>query len=214
MLMRTRQEIKAIAKEAMKAQRGTAILLLVVYTALTLVGSLISAIPILGAIASIAYLIAIVVISVGLNGGYVKIYRGIAATVNDLFSGFNDTFMRKCGGMLWVELWVCLWSMLFLIPGIIKMYSYMLTPYILGEYPNVKATDAIKLSMRMTDGHKGELFMMQLSFFGWTLLSTLTFHILGVLYVFPYMNTAMAGCYTELRDLALTTGVVRPEELM
>ncbi len=210
MHMRTRQEIKAIAKEAIKTQRGVSILLYVVLIALSIAGGFVSLIPVVGALAFTA---AVLVIEVGMLGGYVKIYRGITAEVGDLFSGFNSTFMRKLGGMLWMALWVFLWALLLYIPGIIKAISYSMTPYILGEYPNVKATDALKLSMRMTDGHKGELFVAFLSFIGWHFLSTITFGIVGVVYAFPYMSTTMAGYYTELRDLALTNGIISTEEL-
>jgi uncharacterized membrane protein len=67
--------------------------------------------------------------------------------------------------------------------------------------------------MRMTKGHKGKVFMMGLSFIGWMLLSGLTFGLLYLFYVGPYMNTSFAGLYDELKANALRTGVIRPEEL-
>jgi uncharacterized membrane protein len=67
--------------------------------------------------------------------------------------------------------------------------------------------------MRMTAGHKGKIFVMGLSFIGWLLLSALTGGILYIFYVGPYMNTSFAGMYEELKNNALRTGVVRPEEL-
>jgi uncharacterized membrane protein len=88
-----------------------------------------------------------------------------------------------------------------------------MTPYILADCPDVKATDALKLSMRITNGHKVDLFVLQLSWIGWGLLTGLTFGILGIVFVFPYMNTTMAGYYIELRDLAIDSGIVLPEEL-
>ena len=88
-----------------------------------------------------------------------------------------------------------------------------MTPYILAHCPNVSATDALKLSMRMTNGHKGELFVMHLSFIGWMLLGALTLGILVIVHVGPYMGTTTAGYYIELRDEALAKGIIRPEEL-
>ena len=88
-----------------------------------------------------------------------------------------------------------------------------MTPYILADCPNVTATEALKLSMRMTAGHKGKLFVMHLSFIGWTLLSALTCYILLIVHVGPYMNATLAGYYVELRDKALAEGIITPEEL-
>ena len=129
---------------------------------------------------------------------------------------FRETFTRfgrKLGGTLWMGLFVYLWSLLLIIPGIIKAYSYAMTPYILADCPNVKATDALKLSMRMMSGHKWELFVFHLSFIGWGILSGLTCGILGLFYVDPYMNSAQATYYLEVREAALRSGVITMAEL-
>ena len=60
--------------------------------------------------------------------------------------------------------------MLLVVPGIVKAYAYRLTPYILADCPRVSATGALEISMRMTQGHKWEIFVMELSFLGWNLL--------------------------------------------
>jgi len=122
-------------------------------------------------------------------------------------------FGRKLGGMLWMSLWVFLWACLFIIPGIIKGLAYSMTPYILASSPNVKATDALKLSKRMTDGFKGDIFIMHLSFIGWHILDSFTYGILGIFYVTPYMNTALAGLFVELRGYAVASGSIHPSEL-
>ena len=88
-----------------------------------------------------------------------------------------------------------------------------MTSYILAVYPNVKATDALKLSMRMTKGHKGKLFVMHLSFIGWGILSCLTFGILAIVYVGPYMAATEAGFFAELRDEAISSGMIELSEL-
>lgn len=142
----------------------------------------------------------------------VKIYRGETGAVEVLFGGFKN-YWRNVGGILWMELFTFLWTLLFIIPGIIKMFAYFMTPYILADCPNVKATDALKLSMRMTKGYKGKIFVMCLSFIGWLLLSALTCGILNLLYVGPYMQTSFAGMYDELKKNALANGVVTAEEL-
>jgi uncharacterized membrane protein len=88
-----------------------------------------------------------------------------------------------------------------------------MTPYILAESKNVKATDALKLSMRMTQGYKGEIFVMCLSFIGWAILSAITCGLLQFLYTGPYMELSFAGLYNELRQNAVQKGVVTEAEL-
>jgi len=150
---------------------------------------------------------------VGHSGFSLKIYKGVTTSVSDMFStGFNN-YWRKVGGILWMQLFIFLWSLLFIIPGIIKSLAYFMTPYILADSKNVSATEALKLSMRMTKGYKGDIFVMQLSFFGWYLLNALTFGLLGIFYVNPYMYTSLAGLYEELKQNAIESGIVLAEEL-
>lgn len=134
----------------------------------------------------------------------------VSAAVSDTF---DNGFLRKMGGMLWMELQIFLWSLLFIVPGIIKNYSFALTPYILADCPNVPAMEASRLSERMMRGHRLDYFVMELSFLGWLLLSAFTFGILHVVYVGPYMELTKAGVYNELKQLALDTGVVSQAEL-
>ncbi|MCL2068872.1 MAG: DUF975 family protein [Oscillospiraceae bacterium] len=163
---------------------------------------------------SIAATFIIMVLAVNISGGtFVKIYSRETTTVGEPFSNLSVNFFRKVGGMYWMALWTTLWTLLLVIPGIVKSYAYLMTPYILADCPNVKATEALKLSMRMTNGHKMELFVMTLSFIGWALLSVLTFGILWIVYVGPYMETAFAGYYVELRDQALASGLIDRSEL-
>ena len=115
--------------------------------------------------------------------------------------------------MLWMMLKVFLWSLLFVIPGIIKALSYAMTPYILHQYPNVPAMEACNISEKMMKGHKTDLFITELSFLGWILLAGLTFGILYILYVGPYMEMTMAGIYDELERLALESNIVTEAEL-
>lgn len=115
---------------------------------------------------------------------------------NDLFSqfdrfgaGFLQQFLRG--------LYVFLWSLLFIIPGIIAEYSYAMTPFIMAEHPELTASEAITASKELMDGHKGELFVLNLSLLGWTLLCILTLNI-GNLWLNPYRNAAYAAFYREL----------------
>ena len=115
---------------------------------------------------------------------------------SDLFSqferfgtGFAQKFLRT--------LFTVLWSLLFIIPGIVKGLSYAMTPFILEEHPEMTASEAIKASMRLMDGHKMDLFILGLTFIGWEILACLTMGI-GFLFLNPYMNAAYAAFYRNI----------------
>ena len=117
-------------------------------------------------------------------------------TFSDLFSqfhrfgqGFAQSFLR--------ELYTALWTLLFIIPGIVANYRYAMTPFIMADYPELTASEAIDRSKELMDGHKGELFMLHLSFIGWDILAALTLGI-GHLVLNPYKNAAEAAFYRKL----------------
>jgi len=99
-----------------------------------------------------------------------------------------------------------------LIPAIVKGLAYCMQPYILAAHPNVTATNALKLSKRMTKGYRGKIFVMWLSFLGWHILNVFTLGILGIFYVVPYMRTVSAGYFVELRNTAVANGTIHPAE--
>ncbi len=105
-----------------------------------------------------------------------------------------------------------LWYLLFIIPGIVKSYSYSMVPYILAENPNIGNRRAIELSNKMTDGHKFDMFVLDLSFIGWKLLGVLTLGI-GLIFLDPYINATKAELYLVLRENALNSGICSYEEL-
>lgn len=94
-------------------------------------------------------------------------------------------------------LYVFLWSLLLVIPGIYASYGYAMTSYILAEHPELSAEEAISRSKEMMDGNRWRLFCLQISFIGWSLLSSLTFGI-GDLWLTPYRQTAVAAFYREV----------------
>ncbi len=136
---------------------------------------------------------------IGFNYFFLLSYRGESPDIGVMFNNGFKKFGRNLGGYLWMVLFIYLWSLLFIIPGIIKSFSYAMTPYILADSQNVKAQDALKISMRMMDGHKLDLFVFYLSFLGWMLLSGITFGLVGLFYAGPYMGTSVAGFYEELK---------------
>ncbi len=114
--------------------------------------------------------------------------------------------------MAWRHLFTFLWMLLFIIPGTVKAYAYSMTPYILADNPNVEYGRALKLSIEMTNGHKADIFVLQLSFTGWYLLGIICCGI-GVLFVNPYYEAAMAEMYDKLRKNAVAKGFCKPNEL-
>ena len=118
------------------------------------------------------------------------------AEFRDLFSQFSR-FKEALVMNLLQNLYILLWSLLLIIPGIIASYSYAMAPYILLEDPYCSGREALQRSKAMMDGHKGELFCLDLSFFGWMLLSILTMGI-GDLWLNPYMKASRASFYRNL----------------
>ena len=94
-------------------------------------------------------------------------------------------------------LFVFLWSLLFIIPGIVKAYSYSMAYFIKVDHPEYTPTQALDESKRIMDGNKMKLFMLDLSFIGWLILGSLTFGI-GTLWVTPYMKAAHAEFYRDI----------------
>jgi uncharacterized membrane protein len=229
--MRTRQEIKAIGKEQFKLNYWNCVLAALLVTAVMGVITwmtngeeivqMVNGQPGQATItvrSNAGGLLALLLggpIAVGLNYFFVKNVRGERdeLSVTTPFTEAFKNYPRKLGGSLWMGLFVFLWALLLVIPGIIKGISYSMTQYLLADCPNVKARDALKLSMRMMNGHKWEYFVMGLSFLGWILLSALTLGILSVFYVDPYMRSSFAEYYLELRDEALRTGVITQGQL-
>lgn len=115
-----------------------------------------------------------------------------------VIEGFKKSFVNSFLAILLTTIFTMLWSLLFIIPGIIKYYAYAMTPYIIAEDPEIDAMAAIAKSQEMMRGHKMELFILQFSFIGWYLLAALTFGV-GFVFLLPYVKTAEANFYVELR---------------
>ena len=126
------------------------------------------------------------------------------------FDGFNYWFKALCA-TLWRRLWIVLWTLCFVIPGIIKAVAYSQMFYILTENPELTVGKALRMSIYMTQGHKSELFAMYLSFLGWIILSFMTFGILFV-WTLPYMQLTAVNAYYYLKSQALVTGALNAED--
>lgn len=125
-----------------------------------------------------------------------KQYHRQETTIGDLFSQFFR-FGTGFAQQFLVGLYTFLWTLLFVIPGIVKGFSYAMTPFILADNPNLTANQAITRSRELMDGHKWELFVLSLTFIGWEILGALCFGI-GLLWVTPYKNAAYAAFYRQI----------------
>lgn len=146
------------------------------------------------------------IVTVGMNGWLLRFWRGEDVRVTDLFACFR-IYKPSLKAMLVRDIYFILWNLLPVV-GIIKSYAYSMVPYIIYENPNLTPNQAIALSQKLTRGYKWKLFVLELSFIGWNLLSALTFGILGLLYVNPYMGLTCAGAYEQLKWAALQEGRV------
>lgn len=122
--------------------------------------------------------------------------RNWTPTVGTLFSCF-DNWKTTLATRLLKGLYVSLWTLLLIVPGIIASYSYSMTDYLLAEHPEMTAREAIRRSKEMMKGNRGRLFCLQISFIGWGILSALTLGI-GNLWLTPYRQAAQAAFYLDL----------------
>ncbi len=121
-----------------------------------------------------------------------------AITRNTVRNAFSE-YLRNAIAMFLMYLFTVLWTLLFIVPGIVKGLAYSLTPYIVKDNPELSPNEAINLSVKMMKGHKFDLFYMYLSFIGWILLAMLTLGV-GLLWVIPYLQTTMAAFYQDVRN--------------
>ncbi len=160
-----------------------------------------------------ASLLVVNIITLGTATWFHRSIKTEGLKMEEMFWPFKEDYGGNVLLMFLIELYTTLWSLLFIVPGIIKGYSYSLAMFIKSENPNIPASKAIDLSKRMTDGRKMDLFVLDLSFWGWFILSGLTLNILGILYVYPYYYAAKAFAYEEIKEEALANQKVSEAEL-
>ena len=120
-------------------------------------------------------------------------------SVGGLFGAFSAPYYGKSVGLyLLIGIFTFLWALLLIVPGIIKGLSYSLAPYILADNPNLTANEAINESMQMMKGHKMDLFLIGLGYFGFAMLSVLALGI-PLLWLYPYYQTVLAKFYEEVK---------------
>jgi len=130
---------------------------------------------------------------------FLHIVRGEQVKYGNLFNGYSD-FFRILFTSLLQGIYTLLWSLLLIIPGIVKALSYSMTPFVLQDHPELKYNAAIEESMRLMKGSKMKLFILYLSFIGWALLCVLTLG-LGFLLLEPYIQASKAAFYQDLLSI-------------
>lgn len=130
--------------------------------------------------------------------------------IGTLLDGFRSGhYVNIVLTMFLRDLFTALWSLLLVVPGIVKQYEYLMVPYIIAENPAMDYKEAFQISKQMMDGEKMEAFIMDLSFLGWYLLSAVTCGLLAIFYVNPYVQASFAEMYTFNKQKAYQEGYIR-----
>ena len=224
--MKSNQYYKNEALSALRGNWANALVATIILIALALFFSSNDAInsyyqrivinPFIGYSLTFVSLFVLLPLAVGYsNSMRVLLETGDNRLTNNSFSlGFGN-WLHVVWGMILSTIYIFLWTLLLIIPGIIKSYSYALTPYILVEHPEMSANEAIEESMRLMDGHKFDLFYLQLSFIGWAILSILSLG-LGFFWLITYQMTAQAAFYRDIKNgaMPLQDNVIEPERVL
>ena len=211
--MQLNSELRAHARERLEGKWGTFVLMTflfyVIHVLLQIpgyIGSLLEILSPENVLASLSFshfsnilsLLALP-LSWGLTVSLLRNHREESVDLENLFDGFRGgRYTRVFCALFLVQLFTFLWALLLIIPGIIKAFSYALTPYILLDEPELTARQAITRSCEIMQGRRWKLFCLYLSFIGWGILSLLTFGI-GFLWLAPYMNASIAAFYEDAR---------------
>ena len=165
------------------------------------------------AVSAIALLLLKVFVEYNLQVGGAKFFiqnqtakPGVDMILDGFRSGHYGNIVLT---MFLKDLYIVLWSLLLVIPGIIKSYEYMMVPYILAENPGMNQKEVFQISKEMMNGQKWNAFVLDLSFLGWELLSACTCGILGIFYVNPYLAATHAEVYAFNKQKAFESGYIR-----
>lgn len=211
--MKTNSEIRKEARSLMSGNWGSAVLLTLVY--LIIVGGISFTVSFVGTIvemqvndygitSQILSFFTNLFISFPLAFSLVLLYVGFVRgenrlSVGGIFKAFKSPhYLNSIGVYFLMGLFTALWTMLFIIPGIIKSLSYALAPYILADKPELSVNEAIDESMAMMDGHKADLFLIQLGYAALAILSLLALGI-PLLWLDPYYKVVYAKFYEEVK---------------
>lgn len=184
-------ELRRVSRQQLKGNWGGPILAVFLFMVIIIA---IACIPVAG---SIINLLVTGPFELGLVLYFLCFVRGRQPKIEVLFSGFK-TFGKSLGLYLLMTLYILLWSLLLIVPGIIMSFAYSQAFMILADNPDMKVTDILRTSKAMMKGYKMKLFLLGLSFIGWALLCVITFGI-GYLWLTPYMQVACINFYEDIK---------------
>ena len=122
------------------------------------------------------------------------------AKVSNIGFSFDHNYGNIVKIMFFRDLYTFLWALLFIIPGIVKLYEYRMIPYILADNPDISMEEAFAKTKQMMTGNKWKAFVLDLSFIGWHILNAMTLGILGLFYLTPYIYSTNAALYRKLSE--------------
>lgn len=119
--------------------------------------------------------------------------------ISDLGNGYDHAYKRNVKALFLRGLYIFLWTLLLIVPGIVKSYEYRMVPYLLADHPDMDVKEAFAKSKAMMSGNKWSAFVLDISFILWDLLGCITAGIVTFLYVMPYRNLTGAALYEALK---------------
>lgn len=211
--MQLNSELRAQARERLDGKWGTFVLMTFLMCVIQVllqipsyIGSLLEVLSPENAMASLSFsnisnILSLLALPLGwgLTVSLLRNHREESVDLENLFDGFRrGRYVRVFCALFLVNLFTFLWTLLLIIPGIMKAFSYALTPYILLDEPELTAKQAISRSCEIMQGRRWKLFCLYLSFIGWGILCLMTFGI-GFLWLAPYINASIAAFYEDAR---------------
>ncbi|MCB5285224.1 MAG: DUF975 family protein [Candidatus Cloacimonetes bacterium] len=197
------EEIRREAREFLKDKWLNLALVWLIF------GAVLSLVPATLGIGGIVALIVGGPLMLGISRIFLKLWHRQDFQIEEMFQGFND-FSRSLVAYLLMCLYVFLWSLLLVVPGIIAAISYSMTFFIMAEDPKIEAQEALRKSKEMMEGHKSEYFSLLFSFIGWFLLACLTWG-LGFLLLSSYTTMASTIFYQRLKGQVQQAAYSQPE---
>ncbi|WP_027408453.1 DUF975 family protein [Anoxybacteroides tepidamans] len=209
----TLSALKRQARQSLKGKWGAAVLLMIVYFLMNTIVPIVVEVIISGGwsawsaqenppaaaeIFNLLYSLALIPLGVAIYWVFLDAYRGEAIDIADIFTVYGEgkMWLKLIGTSILYGIFVVLWSLLLVIPGIIKALSYSQAFFLFRDHPEYGALEAIRESKKRMKGYKWKLFLLYLSFIGWGILSILTLGI-GLLWLIPYVYTSLAAFYEE-----------------
>jgi uncharacterized membrane protein len=188
--MKLSAEYRSIARDRLKNNWGTAVLVCVI---VALISSGASMIPMCGWALSLLLAGQFIV---GELICFIRLHRKQSVSLSNLFDGFTKNWINNFLTYLLQMVYTFLWTLLFVIPGIVKSYAYSMTMYLKSQKPELGHNEAIALSQKIMQGKKFKLFCLHLSFIGWAILSCFTLGI-GFIFLLPYMQASSVAFYED-----------------